>query len=289
VDGAEPSTPEPKHLTKLAEGREAEIFSWGEHEVLRLYRDPQAHERAKREALALDAVRTALPGVPALHGRMDWDGRPGLRMQRLDGRAILAEIQRRPWRVWTLARLCGRVHADVNRVRAPETLPDLRSELKRRIEGLEGAPTALRAAALEELYRLPDGDALCHGDFQPDNVLLCSTGPAVIDWPNATRGDPCGDFARTVLMLKAGSLPPGAPPLIRWAQWAGRGLFARAYMAGYQETTRYDEQDLRRWHFVRAVDRLADHIAEERDLLLRTADRLRRRLEPRAGSFPNGS
>jgi len=273
VDGAGA----PKQLTKLAEGREAEIFVWSEHEVLRLYRDPQAHERADREALVLDAVHAALPCVPVLCGRMNWDGRPGLRMQRLDGRGMLAEIQARPWRVWALAKLCGRVHADVNRVRAPETLPDLRSTLGRRIESLESAPTALRRAALAELSSLPDGDALCHGDFQPDNVLLCSTGPAVIDWPHATRGDPCGDFARTALVMRLGALPPGAPPLIRWARWAGRGLFARAYVAGYRETRRYDDETLRRWLFVRAVDRLADGIAEERDSLLRTANRLRPR------------
>jgi len=267
------------HLTKLAEGREAEIFVLGEHEVLRLYRDPQAGDRADREMMALDAVRAALPCVPAPLGRMDWDGRPGIRMQRLDGRGILAEIQRRPWRVWALATLCGRVHAEVNGIRAPQTLPDLKSELARRIEGIERVSSALRTAALEGLQRLPAGDALCHGDFQPDNVLLCANGPVVIDCPHATRGDPCGDFARTLLVMKMGTLPPGPPLLIRSLQRMGRGLFARAYAAGYRETTRYDDEAVRRWQFVRAVERLADDIPGEREPLLRIAERLRRGLE----------
>ena len=249
--------------------------------MLRLYRDPTAGDRANREMLALDAVRAVLACVPAPRGRMDWNGRPGIRMQRLDGRGILTEIQRRPWRVWALAALCGRVHADVNHLRAPGSLPKLKSELIRRIEGNERIPSELCAAALEEMQRLPDGDALCHGDFQPDNVLLCSTGPAVIDWSNATGGDPCGDFARTALMMELGALAPGAPPLIRWGQWAGRGFFSRAYVAGYQRTKRYDDRAIRRWKFVRAVDRLADDIPGERGSLLRAADRLRRGLEGR--------
>ena len=264
--------------TKIAEGREAEIFRWGEDEVLRLYRDPNACERADREMLALAAVRSALPCVPTPHGRMAWNGRPGIRMQRLEGHGILAEIQRRPWRVWALAALFGRVHADVNRVRAPAQLPELKTDLRRRIESEKSIPRELRVAALAELDRLPDGDALCHGDFQPDNLLLCSTGPAVIDWPNATRGDPCGDFARTALMMKLGALPPGAPLLIRWGQHVGRGFFARAYVSGYAETTRYDDEAVRRWKFVRAVERLADEIPEERESVLRAADRLRRAL-----------
>ena len=262
--------------TKIAEGRQAEIFAWGDGQVLRLYRDPAARDLADRELLALAAVRSALPCAPAPHGRMDWEGRPGILVERLDGRGLLVEIERRPWRAWELARLSGRVHAGVNAVRAPTALPELRKVLRGRVEGEKGIPRELRDAALEELDRLPDGDALCHGDFHPDNVLLCAAGPAVIDWPWATRGDPCGDFARTVLMARAGSVPPGTPALIRRLQWAGRGFFLRAYAAGYEETKRYDAESVRRWQFVRAVDRFADRIPEERAPLLRAAERLRR-------------
>lgn len=267
-----------KQPTKIAEGREAEIFGWDERRVLRLYRDPDAGDRADREMVALAAVRSTLPCVPEPHERMDWNGRPAILMQRLDGNGILSEIQLRPWRVLALATLCGRVHANLNGLRAPAQLPELRSELKRRIDGDPGIPNELRTLALDQLDRMRDGDALCHGDFQPDNVLLCPDGPAVIDWPNATRGDPCGDFARTALMMKLGALPPGAPPLIRWGQWVGRGLFTRAYVSGYEERTRYEEEAVLRWKLVRAVERLADGLAEERDALLRATDRLRRAL-----------
>jgi aminoglycoside phosphotransferase (APT) family kinase protein len=266
----------PGRLVKIAEGREAEIFSWGEREVLRLYRDPSASDRADREVLALAAVRSALPCAPAPRGRLDRDGRPGILMERLDGHALFAEMQRRPWRAFALAQLTGRVHAELNALRAPAALPELRREVRRRIEGEAGIPDALRVAALQELERLPDGDALCHGDLHPENILLCPSGPVVIDWSSATRGDPCGDFARTLLMIREGSLPPGAPAAIRWAQWVGRGLFIRTYRAAYEKIERYDGERLRRWQFVRAVDRLADRIPEERERLVRAAERLHR-------------
>lgn len=268
----------PERPSKLAEGREAEIFDWGERRVLRLYRDPAQRERADRELLALAAVRTALACAPAPYGRMDWNGRPGLLLERLDGEGLLAEMQRRPWRAWALAKLSGRVHAEVNAVRAPFELPELRSEIRRRITALNDVPVALCESALAVLERLPDGDALCHGDFHPDNVLLCGNGPAVIDWPNATRGDACGDFARSSLMFRVGSLPPGTPRLVRWGRWIGGSTFLRGYAAGYGETLRFDPALFRRWQFVRAVDRFADGIPEEREGLLRAADRLQRAL-----------
>jgi Ser/Thr protein kinase RdoA (MazF antagonist) len=271
IDAAPPERP-----VKIAEGREAEIFAWGDGRVLRLYRDPGAGPRADREALALEAVREALPSAPAPFGRSDWNGRPGLVMERLAGSPLFAVMLRRPWRVWEIAALSGRVHAGVNALRAPAGLPDLRTEIDRRIRGHAGIPEDLRAAALGALARLPDGDALCHGDFHPENVLLCEDGPVVIDWPNATRGDPCADFARTTVMLRAGSLPPGAALLLRIGQHVGRSLFARAYEGGYERVRRYDGDLLRRWQLVRAVDRFADGIAEEFAALERVARGLRR-------------
>lgn len=267
-----------RRLEKIAEGREAEIFSWGEREVLRLYRDPGRRDAADRELLALTAVRSALSRAPAPHGRMDWEGRPGILMERLDGRGLFAEIERRPWRAWSLAKLTGRVHAEVNSVRAPTALPELRSEVRRRIEALGEIPQALRARALAVLAELPDGDALCHGDFHLENVVLCREGPVVIDWPNATRGDPCGDFARSSLIYRVGALPPGSPLLVRAGQWIGRGAFLRGYQAGYTRSSRFDAAAVRRWAFVRAVDRFADGIPEERAGLLREAARLERSL-----------
>jgi Ser/Thr protein kinase RdoA (MazF antagonist) len=40
---------------------------------------------------------------------------------------------------------------------------------------------ARRSQALERLNQLPDGDALCHGDYHPDNVLMTRNGPIIID------------------------------------------------------------------------------------------------------------
>ena len=264
----------PVQPAKLAEGREAEILAWGEGLVLRLYRDPAAGALADREMRALAAVRSLLPLVPAPYERIEWRGRPGIVMERVLGRDALTAISRQPWRVIQLSGLTGRVHAELNGIRAPDELPTLRDELGERIGRDAAIPEELRAAALQALANLPDGTALCHGDFQAGNVLLSPCGPVVIDWGNATRGDPAGDFARTTLMMRAGSLPPGTPPVIRWGRRFGEGLFRRAYQRAYQRSRARDPGRILRWELVRAVERLADRIPDERSGLLREANRL---------------
>lgn len=259
---------------KIAEGREAEIFSWQDGTVLRLYRDPAAGDRADREMMVLAAVRSVLPCVPTPTARITHDGRPGIVMERIDGRPVLEEIVRQPWRTLSLAALVGRLHAELHAVTAPPGLPPLRTVLRERIGYDDAVPDELRRAALPVLDALPDGDGLCHGDFQPDNVLLRPAGPVIIDWASATRGDPDGDFARTAVMMRVGSLPPGTPALIRWGSLVAGRAFRRAYVRGYARVRPYDAARVRRWTLVRVVERLADRIPDERAPLLREAARL---------------
>jgi aminoglycoside phosphotransferase (APT) family kinase protein len=264
---------------KLAEGREAEILSWGPNTVLRLYRQPGDRDRADREMIVLQAVRAALPFVPAALERVEWDGRPGVVMERVEGRDLLTEIGRRPWRLLELGAVTGRVHAEIHRVTVPERLPSLGEVVERRIRVSAAIPEELlRTAALEQLRNLPDGNELCHGDFHPANILLAARGPVVIDWAHATRGPALSDFARTTLMMRVGSLPPGAPAVARWGSWMGRGVLCFAYRRAYKSMCPFDEAALRRWEFVRGVERFSDEIPEERFALLREVKRLQRRL-----------
>jgi aminoglycoside phosphotransferase (APT) family kinase protein len=269
-----PRDASPVEPVKIAEGREAEILAWGEGRVLRLFRDPAAGARADREMQALSAVRSVLALVPAPCERIEWQGRPGIVMERIPGRDALTQIARQPWRMPELAALSGRVHAELNGIAAPAALPALRAEVAGRIAGDAAIPDELRAPVLAALASLPDGTALCHGDFQIANLLLSPSGPVVIDWGNVTRGDPVGDFARSLLMTRLGSLPPGTPRLVRWGRRLGAGLFRLAYQRAYRKRLPHDPAHVRRWTLVRAVDRLADGIPEERPALLREAQRL---------------
>ena len=52
------------------------------------------------------------------------------------------------------------------------------------------------------LQSMPRGKALCHGDFNPTNVIITPNGDwRVIDWSHVRLGDPLADVARTYLLF----------------------------------------------------------------------------------------
>ena len=52
------------------------------------------------------------------------------------------------------------------------------------------------------LQGMPRGKALCHGDFNPTNVIITPKGDwRVIDWSHVRLGDPLADVARTYLLF----------------------------------------------------------------------------------------
>jgi aminoglycoside phosphotransferase (APT) family kinase protein len=254
-------------LEKLAEGREAELFLLPDGRVLRLMR-PELRNAARvadLEAAALRAAAAAGVPVPALYERVVRDGRPGLVMERLDGRDLLTLVGRRPWLVGSVARRCGALHAELHAVPGPLELPSTRDWVRERIETSDAVPAALRDETLAALDDLPDGDRLSHGDFHPGNVL---GERHVIDWGKATRGDPTADVARSWVVLEFSPLPPGSSGFERRMAAAGRGLLLRGYSRAYARAASLDSELLARWLRVRAVERLAQEIEGEREPIL---------------------
>ncbi|MDO5576698.1 MAG: aminoglycoside phosphotransferase family protein, partial [Fibrobacter sp.] len=61
---------------------------------------------------------------------------------------------------------------------------------------------------LEKIDALPEGDALCHGDWHPGNILMSNTGKhIIIDFMNVCYGPWQYDVARSYFLLSKGSLP----------------------------------------------------------------------------------
>jgi aminoglycoside phosphotransferase (APT) family kinase protein len=256
-------------LRKIGEGREAEIFAWGEGSILRLMRAPDAVEWCDQQAAAMTAAWEAGGPVPTPGPRVDVEGRPGLVMERIDGPDILTILGRQPWRIAGLARSLGTTHARLHEVVGPPSLRPLRTLLRERIEMAEALPERLRSISVRLLEGLPDGDRIHHGDYHPGNVLLGPRGPVVIDWTNATRGVPTADFARTWLTLRLGEPPPSVSPVIRYGDRAGRRFFVGGYVRSYRRHAEVDEAAVQAWQIVHAAARFAEGIEGEYPALTR--------------------
>lgn len=254
-----------RSVRKLSEGREAEIFEAESGSVLKLFRSGSV-ESCEREWLALTTLPIGI--APSPIERRSASGRAGILMERIDGTDLLALIGTGPWRLPALGTLMGRTHAQVHQAGAAPRLPRLHVRMRERINSSAHVPAEHRVAAIAALDGLPDGDRVCHGDFHPGNLLHVPGGARVLDWPNATAGDPDADVAATLVILQLGEPTETNPWAVRKLHRLGRGLLRARYLAGYIQGRELDLTRVERWMLPVAVDRLSHGIPPERDRLL---------------------
>ena len=80
-------------------------------------------------------------------------------------------------------------------------LNKLKDKMSRKI-----AQTELDATTRYDLHTrlegMPKHNKVCHGDFNPSNILVSENGiPYILDWSHATQGNASADVARTYLLF----------------------------------------------------------------------------------------
>jgi aminoglycoside phosphotransferase (APT) family kinase protein len=144
------------------------------------------------------------------------------------------------------------LHAQIHCRTAPAGLPSLRERITAGIEASD-SPVADKQTARDRLAALPDGTALCHGDFHPGNVLLTRRGPVVIDWDSASRGDPLGDLACTSRLMQTASLPPWSPGYVHLLLRCLRPAMHRSYLKRYLQLSAGTRGQIEAWQAPLAV------------------------------------
>jgi len=72
----------------------------------------------------------------------------------------------------------------------------------RQINGLKIIDATTRYELLTRLESMPKHDKLCHGDFNPSNVIVGEDGSmSIVDWAHATQGNASADAAYTYLLF----------------------------------------------------------------------------------------
>jgi Ser/Thr protein kinase RdoA (MazF antagonist) len=252
--------------TLIGQGRTAEIYAWGDDQVLKLYRMGWQGSWAEREAHISQLISTTGLPVPAVGGVIEVDGRYGILFERVVDTSLLQQFAAKPWTLTRSLRAFTDLHLAMHARALPE-LPSQREQLTRLIQDASPLPDRFRVTALKRLDQLPDGNALCHGDYHPDNVLMTRNGPIIIDWSGASSGHSLADVARSALLMQVGELP--SSQVNRWLLGSARAFVRRAYVRRYLRFRPASKDELAAWRLPIAVARLAEGFGEERGKLLR--------------------
>ena len=89
---------------------------------------------------------------------------------------------------------------EVHSKRAP-LLNKLKDKMNRKISQADLTAT-IRYDLHTRLEAMPKHNKVCHGDFNPSNIIISTDGtPYIIDWSHATQGNASADVARTYLLF----------------------------------------------------------------------------------------
>ena len=260
----------------VGQGRTADIYAWDNHQMLKLFHTGWSLSAVEQEAHISQVVHaTGLP-APASGGTIEINGRYGILFERIDGPSMLHQLGARPWSALSLLHAFADLHINMHtQTIATGEFPSQRQQLTHQIRQASPLPAAWMAAALTALDRLPDGTCLCHGDYHPDNVLMSTRGPIIIDWSEATTGNPLADVARTALIFRMGAPPPGgmSPLLIGSA----RAVAQVMYLRRYRKRDPAVRAELAAWRLPIAAARLGAGIPEEQQPLLTQIEALVRK------------
>ena len=107
------------------------------------------------------------------------------------------------------------------------------------------------------LDSMPKHKHLCHGDFNPTNIIITADGtPYVIDWAHATQGNSSADVARSYLLFYL----------------AGQEKLADKYLKLYCRKSDTAIQYVQRWIPIVAASRLVKSKTDEEEFLRKWID-----------------
>lgn len=191
----------------IGRGATAVVYDAGAGRALKLFNEGYPRAAARRE---FDCARIVYArGVPSprAYEFVEPEGRVGIVYEKLEGPSMLDVLLAGGdfKHIAEFARLHARFHA----ARAPE-LRSLKATWR------ADAARAGMGRLVPLIDALPDGDAICHGDFHPGNVICTHRGPVAIDFMNVRRGHPLLDIARTVYLMEK-TPADGVPTVLRRA------------------------------------------------------------------------
>lgn len=118
----------------------------------------------------------------------------------------------------------------------------------------------LRYALHTRLDSMPTHSKLCHGDFNPRNIIISGDGtPYILDWSHASVGNASADVAQTYLLFSLGEYKEDAESYLN--------LFCKMN----DVTKRY----VTKWIPIVAASRLTRCTPEEKPLLMKWVESIR--------------
>lgn len=152
------------------------------------------------EALNQARVENIGINVPKVLGVQTIDGKWSIVSEFIEGKTLAQLMEENPAKKDEYLEMFVDLQIKVHAAKCP-LLNKLKDKMNRKI-----SETTLDATTRYELHTrlegMPKHNKVCHGDFNPSNIIIKDDGTAyIIDWSHATQGNASADVARTYLLF----------------------------------------------------------------------------------------
>lgn len=207
------------------------------------------------EALNQARIEETGLNIPKIKEVMMVDGKWAIVLEYIEGKTLAALMEEHPEKRDEYLEFLVDLQLEVHKKTSP-MLNKLKDKMSGKID-----KTTLDATTRYELHTrlngMPKHTKVCHGDFNPSNIIITDTGKAyIIDWAHATQGNASADAARTYLLFCL----------------AGDEQGAKKYLELFCKKSDTALQYVQKWMPIVAASQSVKGNREEREFLLSWVD-----------------
>ena len=167
---------------------------------IKLFDENYSKSDVLNEALNHSRIEETGLNIPKIHEVTLVNGKWAIILEYIEGKTLAELMEENPEKkdeyIELLVDLQMEVHSKVSQL-----LTKLKDKMNRKIANTKFDSTT-RYDLHTRLESMPKHNKVCHGDFNPTNIIITPNGtPYIVDWAHATQGNASADVARTYLLF----------------------------------------------------------------------------------------
>lgn len=223
--------------------------------VIKVFENGYSKADILNEALNQARIEETGLNIPKILGVSTENGKWAIISEYIKGKTLAQLMTESPDKFDEYLERFVDIQMEIHSKKAP-LLTKLKDKMNRKINQANIDATT-RYDLHTRLEGMPRHNKVCHGDFNPSNIIITDDEtPYIIDWAHATQGNASADVARTYLLF--------------WLDGNIEG--AKKYMELFCKKSDTARQYIEKWLPIVAASQSVKGNAEEREFLLSWVD-----------------
>lgn len=194
--------------------------------------------------------------IPKLISVTKIENRWAIISEHIEGTTLSKLMEENSERIDEYLNIFVEIQLEVLSKRVPLLTP-IKDKFRRKLSEATNIDNNIRYELLQRLEGMKNHTKLCHGDFNPSNIVIKEDGSyGILDWAHATQGNASADSARTFLLFSM----------------QGQNELAEKYLDLFSFKSGISKSYIQRWIPIVAATQMTKEKEEEQEFLKKWID-----------------